>query len=143
MRGGLCGKSTPRIEYENLQQLHRLGIAPKPLNLYEIRQYFFLRKAFITIEEIPEADSLDVYIFTKLKYLSKKERKSFIESLAKVTRKMNRNGFINGEYHWRNVMVTRSKQKFQFYIIDPSKRRLRDQYFFYLYGSGHPRCLCR
>ncbi len=127
LRGGFFGKSRARIEYENLCHLYEKRLAPPVLLFLEKRFCFFLRYSYFLIEEVSKGETLDLFIFREISHLSLLERKNFLKSLAETTRKMNEGSFINGEYHWRNILVRREGDSFVFKIIDPSKRRLRDR----------------
>lgn len=129
LRGGLVGKSRARIEFNNLQYLNIKGLSPKPLFLIEDYHHFLLSTSILAIEEVENSIPLDEFIFTRLPSLSYTRRQDFIKFLAITTRKMNEDGFINGEYHWRNILLTDNGKQFTFQIIDCSRHRLAEQYF--------------
>lgn len=129
MRGGLVGKTRAKIEFENLKLLHKRSLAPKVIMFKENRSLGFFQSAFLVMEEVKGAIPLDVFVFTKLNTLNRESRFLFIKSLAEVTKIMNEKRYVNGEYHWRNILVCKKNNTWQFQIIDPSSRRFRDKIF--------------
>ncbi len=122
-RGGLTGRSRAKIEFDNLRLLHSRGLAPQVIAYGYERYLGLLRKSLLVIREVSDSVSLDDFAATRLPSLTRHQRQNFIQTLACFTRMMNFGGYINTEYHWRNILVCSSNTGFSFQIIDPSSSR--------------------
>jgi len=122
-RGGLLGRSRAKVEFDNLRLLHRRGLAPQVIAYGKERYKGLLRTSLLVIGEVADAVSLDVFVADELSSLTRRRRQNFIQTLARFTRTMNTGGFINTEYHWRNILVQKNEAGFSFQVIDPSSSR--------------------
>lgn len=122
-RGGLTGRSRAKVEFDNLRLLHRRGLAPQVIVYGKERHNGLLRTSLLVIGEVADAVSLDVFVADELSSLTRRRRHDFIRTLAHFTKSMNIDGFINTEYHWRNILVRKNETDFCFQVIDPSSSR--------------------
>lgn len=132
-RGGLLGRSRAKIEFDNLRRLNARGLSPQVVAYGQERKIGTQRVSLLVIEEVPDAVSLDKFIVGPLRPLPADARREFIDTLAAFTKEMNDGGFVNGEYHWRNILVQKMESSFRFQVIDPSgsRRRYRMLYPFF------------
>ena len=133
LRGGFFGKSRGRKEFENLLLLHHRGLSPCPIAFAERRRFGFLQASLLIVAEAADSVPFDEFAATFLPSLSAEARKSLLISLALFTRQMNLGGFLNTEFHWRNILVRASDGQFHFQVIDPSARRWRYQWLYPYY----------
>jgi hypothetical protein len=122
-RGGLLGRSRARVEFDNLRLLNIRGLSPQVIAYGQQRRFGILESSFLVIEEVTGAAAMDAFAAGGLGSLTRPQRREFIQRLAHFTRKMNAGGFINTEYHWRNILVCQSDGGFSFQVIDPSSSR--------------------
>jgi hypothetical protein len=124
-RGGLVGRSRARTEFDNLRHLSRYGLAPRVVAYGKQRKYGFLSVSLLVIEEVAQTQAMDTFVGRHLAGLTRRQRLNFIDALARFAQKMNADGFVNSEFHWRNILVRQTGESFAFWVIDPSSRRLR------------------
>lgn len=124
-RGGLFGRSRAKVEFDNLCLLHARGLSPRVAAYGQERKWGMQRLSFLVIEEVCDAIPLDKFIVGPFQSCNRDGRKAFVRLLADFTRKMNAGGFVNGEYHWRNILVCKTDKGYDFKIIDPSSSRRR------------------
>ena len=129
-RGGLLGRSRASVEYHNLRVLHARGLAPRVVAFGQQRIAGLLQSSLLISEEVPDARSLDQYIAGPFQTLTPQARRDVIDRLAAFTRQMNAGGFINSEYHWRNILVINQCDGVAFQLIDPSSSRRRYRLFY-------------
>lgn len=120
-RGGLLGRCRARVEFDNLMHLSKRDLSPQVIAFGTCRKGGVLISSFLAIQEASNIAALDEFAVRCIRQMDRLTRQTFIRSLADFTRKMNSERFINGQYHWRNILVDWDKQQtFRFYIIDPS-----------------------
>lgn len=124
-RGGLLGRSRAKVECANLVKLHARGLAPQVVAYGQERCGGLLKTSLLIVKEVPDALPLDRFAAEHLRSFTKELRSGFIRALAAFTREMNAGGFINSEYHWRNILVCRTAGQIFFQVIDPSGSRRR------------------
>jgi len=124
-RGGLIGASRAGVEFKNLQRFNQRGLSPKVLAYGRQRRYGLLELSLLVICEVPDATAMDAFAAGRLGQLTTEQRRVFIRKLAEFTRTMNAGGFINSQYHWRNILVQQIQGGFEFQVIDPSSCRQR------------------
>lgn len=122
-RGGLVGRSRAKVEFDNLRLLHRRGLAPQVIAYGKERYKGLLSVSLLAIKEAVDTIALDTFAAGDLKLLTRRQRNDFIRTLAHFTKTMNIGGFINTEYHWRNILVRKNETDFCFQVIDPSSSR--------------------
>jgi hypothetical protein len=132
-RGGLIGTSRAETEFRNLQTLHRRGLAPRVIACGHQRLWGLLYTSLLVTEEVRQAVSLDRFVADSLSALTQGQRRRFLTALAEFTRRMNAGRFVNGQYHWRNILVRAQDDQFIFQVIDPSSSRLRYRLMYPLY----------
>jgi hypothetical protein len=132
-RGGLLGRSRGGVEFGNLRLLHRRGLAPQVIAYGTMRDKGLLKTSLLVTREVSDAVPLDTFAAERLESLTRRQRLDFIETLAQFTRTMNAGGFINTEYHWRNILVSQTGTEFMFQLIDPSGSRWWFRFFYPLF----------
>ena len=132
-RGGLLGRSRARVEFDNLRHLNTLGLSPRVVAYGVQRRFGLLTGTLLVVEEVGGASAMDAFAAGELGMLTRKGRRQFVRDLAAFTRQMNTGGFINSQFHWRNILVRKTKDGFAFQVIDPSssRQRLRLLYPYY------------
>lgn len=129
-RGGLLGRCRARVEFDNLIRLNEQSLAPQVIAFGIRRRWGFLTQAMLIVQEVADVEPLDDFAASKLKNLNRQQRRCFIERLATFTQAMNREGFINGQFFWRNILVSyQPPAEFSFQVIDPSSSRRWAQWF--------------
>jgi len=129
LRGGLLGRSRAATEFKNLRRLHARGLAPQVLAFGSTRRCGLLYESLLVVEAVQNAVPLDQFIAGPFAGLSREQRIGFLSALAGFTRRMNAGRFVNGEYHWRNILVRHDGTAHRFQVIDPSASRLRCRLF--------------
>ncbi|NLW83493.1 MAG: hypothetical protein GXY41_03665 [Phycisphaerae bacterium] len=119
------GRSRARVECDNLQHLSAKGLAPRVLAYGQNRHWGMQNLSFLVIEEVPDTMTLDTFIAGPLQSLTPRQRRDLLRKLAVFTQTMNAGGYVNSEYHWRNILVQKSEDGVGFQVIDPSGSRLR------------------
>lgn len=122
-RGGLLGRSRAKVEFDNLRLLHRRGLAPQVIAYVKKTHLGLLKTSLVVMREVSDSVSLDSFAAGRLPSLTRYQRQDFIQTLARFTRTMNTGGYINTEYHWRNILVQKNDAGFSFQVIDPSSSR--------------------
>jgi len=115
-RGGLLGRSRAKVEFDNLRLLHRRGLAPQVIAYGKERYKGLLRTSLVIIREVSDSVSLDSFAAGQLPSLTRHQRQDFIQTLAHFTKTMNAGGYINTEYHWRNILVQKNDAGFSFQL---------------------------
>lgn len=129
-RGGLLGRCRARVEFDNLMRLNQQSLAPQVVAFGIRRRWGFLTQAILVVQEVADVEPLDDFAAHKLKQLNRQQRRCFIERLAAFTQAMNREGFINGQFFWRNILVSyQPPTGFGFQVIDPSSSRRWARWF--------------
>lgn len=123
MRGGLLGRSRARVECDNLRLLHSRGLAPRVIAHGRRCRRLVLQESLLVVEAVPGSSPLDSWIPARIPALGAPCRRRFVEDLADFTRAMNADGFVNSEFHWRNILVGEQSGAFRFQAIDPSGSR--------------------
>lgn len=129
-RGGWLGKSRAQVEFDNLRRLQKRNLAPKVAIFAQKRHFGFLTESLLLVEEVVNAVPFDAFVAQQLRQLSLKRRRHLIDSLALFSKKMNADGFLNTEFHWRNLLIVASEKDFVFQVIDPSAHRRRYQWLY-------------
>lgn len=129
-RGGLLGRSRAQVEFENLARLQKKNLAPRVVIFAQKRRFGFLTESLLLVEEVPNAVPFDAFVAGQLRQLSPKRRHQLIDSLALFTQKMNADGFLNTEFHWRNLLIEANEKNFVLQVIDPSAHRRRYQWLY-------------
>lgn len=124
-RGGLIGLSRAAVEFGNLRRLHDRGLSPGVIAYGRQRRWGLLEQSLLVLCEAPNTTAMDAFVIGPLRQLAAPQRRTFIRTLAEFSRTMNTNGFINSEYHWRNILVQHTQDRFTFQVIDPSSSRQR------------------
>lgn len=132
-RGGLVGTSRAGAEFRNLKRLNKRGLAPRVIAFGHQRSWGLLHLSLLVTEEVKGAVPLDQFVADSLSCLSLRKRKKLLSTLAEFTRKMNAGRYVNGQYHWRNILVLSREDEFAFQVIDPSSSRWRYRWFCPLY----------
>lgn len=132
-RGGLLGRSRAKVECDNLRLLHSRGLAPQVIAYGRQRRFGILEWSLLVLEEVAGAVAMDAFAVDGLRRLTRRQRGDFIRTLAAFTRAMNAKGFINTEYHWRNILVRQSGGGFSFQVIDLSSSRPWYRFFMPLF----------
>jgi len=122
-RGGLLGRSRAKVEFDNLRLLNTRGLSPQVIAYGRQRRFGILEVSLLVVEEVAGAVAMDAFAADGLRRLTRQQRRDFIETLAAFTRAMNAGGFINTEYHWRNILVCQTGNRFSFQVIDLSSSR--------------------
>jgi hypothetical protein len=129
-RGGLVGRGRARVELDNLRRLGERGLSPRVIAYAVEREYGLLKTALLVIEEVEGAAAMDAFAAGQLGTLTPGQRRCFVEELAAFTQRMNAGGYINSEYHWRNILVRQTADGFAFQVIDPSSSRRRLRFWY-------------
>lgn len=127
-RGGWLGRCRAKVEFDHLRSLSARGLAPKVIAYGDDYIRGLLHQSLLVTEEVSGAVPLDTFIAENLNLLRRAERLMFIRTLATFTKTMHIDGFINGKYHWRNILVRATEGAFVFQVIDPSSSRQRYQW---------------
>lgn len=125
-RGGICGRSRARFEFEFLEEMRRRGAAAvRPVAYGERRRLGLLRAAFLATEGAVGAVSLDRWVDDERRSgrIHAVERRGLIDDLGRAIRALHTAGVYHGALFWRNILVRRdSSGRFAFLFIDPDTR---------------------
>ena len=122
-RGGFIGTSRAGVELANLRHLNKQGLAPRVIACGHQRVWGMLSASLLVTEEVRGAVTMDRFVAGSLAGLTIPERRHFLCRLAEFTRTMNTGRYVNGQYHWRNILVCRRDNEITFQVIDPSSSR--------------------
>lgn len=122
--------SDPLREYRSLCFLRDLGIpVVKPLAVGVQRRFGMPRSAFLITEAVAHGQNLDAYL-TRLKMmepsLDKTRRDDALRRFAVDIGRMHQSGFVDGDLHFRNVLVVEEAAVISWAFLDhPRSRVLR------------------
>jgi len=137
LRGTFFGKHRPRVEYEALNLMRKLGVqAVRPIAYGQRRIFHFVTDCFLINEAVPEAVSLSTFAISsrskQRNHLSPKQRHRMIRELARRVRQMHDAGFAHGGLFWRNILFRQMPGghcEFHFLDASPGRRVWRKEPF--------------
>lgn len=135
LRGTFFGKHRPRVEFEALNVMRRLGIpAVRPIAYGERRILHFVTSCFLVTEAVPDSVSLSTFAISVKGNgaLPPVKRHRLIVELARKIRRMHDAGFAHGGMFWRNILLRPMPgEDFEYHFLDasPGKKVWRKETF--------------
>jgi hypothetical protein len=131
LRGTFFGRSRAHAEFDALKHLRARG-APmvRPIAFGERRVLHFLRSSFLITQAEPDTVSLTTFAQRhtngRAPALDPKARRRLIECLGRFVGAFHRSGLVHGALVWRNVLVRRRGDAFEFVLVDAPGRKRAD-----------------
>ncbi len=128
LRGAFFGRSRARSEFERIRDLRARG-APmvRPVAWGERRILHFVRSSFLVTEAVPGAVPLSALARQDAgdpgANMPVRQRRRCVEALGRCIADLHRRGLSHGALFWRNVLVRRDGDEFDFVLLDPPGRR--------------------
>lgn len=118
-RGSLFGKTRARFEFDRLKTMQDKGIpVVKPLAVGQRRICGFVHASFL-ITEGAQGQSLLSAVKSKKEWVPR-DRRTAIDILAKIVKKMHAAGVVHGSLVWRDIIIHQNGPgEFAFAFLDP------------------------